>query len=601
MSNKTTGPGQLTRDNSVIKELLTHPEKRKSLGLFCKDDFKHLDYLIENPWIDLKKIIESADRILEISPDTPRDDILYIMCKETAVLTNAKSTTCRTYNLAKNYMLASASYNWNTEREPEIPREDTIAGYIFETKTHYCVPDIASEPLYKEKEKIHAMGLNSMLALPILVTDYEGAEKKQIFIGSLQLYFEEKNKQFYSEQIKLLKSIINRFSYVLALQSKRELQRKAGIIQESRRALISVIKRLRSLDEVLAFIVARMAELINVSRCSLFVIEQDPDGQKFAVLVAGFPLAPQEHTYGITLTFDEHPAFAEVYDIGEPLLIENARQDPRMKANYRLYLDKKIENVYFVPLKDENNVVTNVLVLDGDESRPLEKDELYFCNALMQDIELCIQTSLHSQQRHDFLNQMLSFGAIAKVYTKKQASPDVSATELNNLFKKLHRSMLTVNDIIADRLPLAHKEPFNLNEVISERLDAYYFPPQVSVKENISSGQILINADPRKVGRIIGNLLDNAHKKLEELKQGELEIYTYIEGGYAAISIANTGTIPPEVQEILNENKPVLRQDKEGSLGLSVVKLFTVMHNGIFEYESSIENNRTVFHVKLPV
>jgi hypothetical protein len=59
----------------------------------------------------------------------------------------------------------------------------------------------------------------------------------------------------------------------LGLFCKVELQRNAGIIHESCRALISVIKRLRFLEEVLAFIVTRMAELINARRCFLFVIE----------------------------------------------------------------------------------------------------------------------------------------------------------------------------------------------------------------------------------------------------------------------------------------------------------------------------------------
>lgn len=112
----------------------------------------------------------------------------------------------------------------------------------------------------------------------------------------------------------------------LGLFCKVELQRNAGIIHESCRALISVIKRLRFLEEVLAFIVTRMVELINARRCSLFVIEQDPDRQKFAMLVASFPLAPLKNTYGITLSLDEYSALAEDYDTGEPLPIDNAQK-----------------------------------------------------------------------------------------------------------------------------------------------------------------------------------------------------------------------------------------------------------------------------------
>jgi hypothetical protein len=599
--NNAKAFADLSKGNPVVQALLSEPEKRKALGLFCREDFENIDYLLENPWIDLKTIVEVAGRIMDIAPEISKDDLLTLLCKETAILTKATGATCRTYDPTKSFLLASGSYNWDIKRETIIPCENTIAGFVIKMKTPYCVPDISTEPLYEGKETILSQGINSMLALPILVTDYEKAEKKYILIGTLQLYFKEKNKKFYPEQIRLLMSIVNRFSYILALQSKRELQRRAEIIQESRRALIFILKKARSLNQVLAFIVEKIADLIHVNRCSLFTIERDYSGKRFAVLLAGFPLLPHEHTYGIALPFSEYPAFAEVCDTGEPLLIEEAKNDPRMKASYTLYLNKKIKNVYFIPLKDEKDSVTNVLVLDGDESRPLEKDELQFCHVLMQDIELCIQTALYSQQLHDFFNQILSLSAIAKLYTKKQASPNATVEELNLYYKKLKGSLLSVEDIIADRHPLANKERFNLNEIIYERLDSYYFLPQVAIRENTSEGELFINADPKKVGRMVGNLLDNAYKKLEALKGGVLEVITSSEGSHAVISIGNTGIVPREVLENLSKEKPFLGLEQESGLGLVVVKLFTVMHNGIFEYESSPEKNWTIFRIKLPI
>jgi signal transduction histidine kinase len=162
--------------------------------------------------------------------------------------------------------------------------------------------------------------------------------------------------------------------------------------------------------------------------------------------------------------------------------------------------------------------------------------------------------------------------------------------------------MLAVNDIITDRVPFAQKEQFNLNEVISERLEAYHFPPQVSIEKNIFDGEIFITADKKKVGRIVGNLLDNAYKKFEELKRGVLKVFSYTEDNYAVIEIGNTGSVPPEIQEIIMQDyRPIPRHSmEESSLGLSIVKLFTVMHNGILEFESPPEKNWTVFRVKLP-
>ena len=73
-----------------------------------------------------------------------------------------------------------------------------------------------------EKEKLLSLGINSMLALPILLTDYDGTERKEVLIGTLQVYFEEKDKQLPPQQIKLIQSVVGRFSYVLA--QKRRLR-----------------------------------------------------------------------------------------------------------------------------------------------------------------------------------------------------------------------------------------------------------------------------------------------------------------------------------------------------------------------------------------
>ncbi len=163
--------------------------------------------------------------------------------------------------------------------------------------------------------------------------------------------------------------------------------------------------------------------------------------------------------------------------------------------------------------------------------------------------------------------------------------------------------MLAVNDIITDRIPFAQKEVFNLNEVIAERLEAYYFPPQVAIEQNIEGWELQICADKKKVGRIIGNLIDNAHRKLEELQKGTLKIQLHTEGPYAVIEIGNTGGIPQEVMKnFMQDSRPLQGGTGDGrGQGLAIVKLFTVMHNGIAEVESPAGADWTTFRIKLPL
>ena len=586
----------------AMLKLLRDPHTRNFIDTLGDQGVARIAFLAENPWLDLERVVRIADDIVNISPEISQNELLHVLCRDTALICEAQSATCRTHDPLRNSMIAAGQYNWNEERAEEIPYEDSLAGKTIRENTHYCVPDISAEPLYRDKEKILARGLNSMLALPVRLTDYDGAEKIDVLVGTLQLYFTEKNKNFAPAQIKLLNSIVSRFNYVLSQQRKLELQNRALVLQESRQALISILKRTESLDQVLNFLIARIAESIHVKRCSLFSIEQDTNEDRVAVLIAGYPMDAFEHSYGATLHFSRHPAFEEVCRKGAALLITDARNDARMRASFELYLHHQIDNVYFVPIQDENNAVTNIIVLDADETRPLSNADLFFCNALARDIELCIQVSLRSQERHDFFNQMLSFGAIAKVYAKRLASPDTTAEELNVLYKKLYRSMLTVNDIITDRVPFARKEPVDLVELIAERLEGYYFPPQVEIVQNITLPDCSIMADRKKTGRIIGNLLDNAHKKLQELKQGRLQIDVYQENTFIVIAIGNTGVIPHEMRSQIFKTQagPARSGNETGGQGLTIVKLFTVMHNGIAEFDSSPDANWTVFRIKLP-
>ncbi|MEI6127766.1 MAG: hypothetical protein WCQ99_14565, partial [Pseudomonadota bacterium] len=88
-------------ENPKVVGLLMDPEKRKILDFFC-NDFDRIYYLINNPWIDLEKIVRIADGVMNISPEISGNELLNILCRETALLTNAQCSTCRTYDPIKD-------------------------------------------------------------------------------------------------------------------------------------------------------------------------------------------------------------------------------------------------------------------------------------------------------------------------------------------------------------------------------------------------------------------------------------------------------------------------------------------------------------------
>ncbi len=89
------------KKNPDLYNVLKDSKKRGALAFFFREDSDRIDYLMKNPWIDLEKIVKTADGIMNISPDIQDEDLLNILCRDAAVLTNAKSATCRTYDPIK--------------------------------------------------------------------------------------------------------------------------------------------------------------------------------------------------------------------------------------------------------------------------------------------------------------------------------------------------------------------------------------------------------------------------------------------------------------------------------------------------------------------
>ena len=111
------------QEHPEILKLLEDESMRKLLVLLSGEDIKRIEYILENPWIDVQKALKVSDSIMKISPEISGDDLLNVLCQDITELTNAQCATCRTYDPIKNVMVASGSYNWGGERTGEIPYE----------------------------------------------------------------------------------------------------------------------------------------------------------------------------------------------------------------------------------------------------------------------------------------------------------------------------------------------------------------------------------------------------------------------------------------------------------------------------------------------
>lgn len=116
--------------------------------------------------------------------------------------------------------------------------------------------------------------------------------------------------------------------------------------------------------------------------------------------------------------------------------------------------------------------------------------------------------------------------------------------------------------------------------------------------------EIITAVDIDKIERIMLNLLSNAIKFTP--LGGNISVYISSDETSFTISVSDTGPgIPPSMQELIFERfrqvGNALTREQEGSgIGLSLVKSFVDLHNGIISVEST-EKTGSTFIIKIPI
>jgi signal transduction histidine kinase len=132
---------------------------------------------------------------------------------------------------------------------------------------------------------------------------------------------------------------------------------------------------------------------------------------------------------------------------------------------------------------------------------------------------------------------------------------------------------------------LERREPLDLGALTSEALDARRAEIErrgLSVSATIGSAPSV--GDPRLIGRLVANLLDNGLR--HNVAGGQLEVVSGIRGSdrHSVISVSNSGpVVPPEEVDRLFQPFQRLASERAGhgeghGLGLSIVRAIAVAH-----------------------
>ncbi len=553
------------------------------------------------------RLIGQVESVLEINPSLDEREILKSLARTVAGYLDAQAATIRLYDPEKKAMISFGFYPEAAHVIAEaIPFENTIPGDVVKTRQSTIVPDLLKEDRYVNKNKVEALGIRSMLAVPFSLPRY--SLKDSDTEGALQIYYGERRGQFTPLEIKIAEVLSKRVSYVIARKRIMDLQK----INVTKDKIVEKIflklgrKEGVKMKEVFDLVIPEMVDIMPIRRCSLFSVREN---RKEAVLEAGYPEA--EHGIGKIFSLSEPYIDAVVNQAGPFGEFENEKIDPdyiliKNPAGTRLlppplkqFLDRKnIDLVLYVPLK-VSEVVKYFLVFDAQaKDQRFGSEEIEIFTFLGKELMKGLRLEKMDDALHDFKNPAIAAGGFAKRLKKMlreekslsrrekiEETLDIIEEEtlyLQNLALTLHGGGREEKVDLTSKL----KRKFLVNAEAMKELGRQ----NVRLLEKELQGPLWVRCYPIHIERVLDNLLNNAANAVPE-DGGELSIRSYRQGSWAVAEISNTGEISEE------EKDRLLAGDTRGR-GLHTVTRLVKHMGGKIEAES--REGRSVFRVLLP-
>jgi PAS domain S-box-containing protein len=209
-----------------------------------------------------------------------------------------------------------------------------------------------------------------------------------------------------------------------------------------------------------------------------------------------------------------------------------------------------------------------------------------------------------AQVMHDLKKPLIKIGMIGRMVARRHEEDPT--TKDNCLFVAEQAKTLedTLNEILDFSRPSASLDlkRNDLNELVMETLNLFkqdLLERDIRVRTRLAEELPTPLIDPRKVGDVLMNLVENAVQSFNEAG-GRLEIHTWESEGRVYVSVSDTGAgMDQDVQARLFE--PFFTTKVTGTgLGLPMVRKYLEEHGGDISVHSEVGVG-TTFTIELPI
>ncbi len=307
---------------------------------------------------------------------------------------------------------------------------------------------------------------------------------------------------------------------------------------------------------------------------------------------------------------------------GEPVLVEDPRNDPRHFQGVDRTIDFQTRNLLTVPMVAYDKIIGVVQALNKRPGSSWTEDDVNTLTTLAAQAAIAIENARLFQQS-DFISEMVhelrTPLAALKASTTLLLRPDLPDHRRHDIIQTMQTETDRLTRMTTDFLDLARLESgrarletsvFDIAALIQESVDVVsHQASEHNISVFVQCEPLELEADRGKVKQVLLNLLTNAIKYNKE--QGEIHITVTPpqapQAGetLARIEVADTGKGISEENQRRMFEKFYRASDTSGytqgtGLGLVIAKKIAEAHGGEMGFKSKLDVG-TTFHFTLPI
>lgn len=358
-------------------------------------------------------------------------------------------------------------------------------------------------------------------------------------------------------------------------------------------------------------IVEAAKELTECEAASLLIYDAQEDHLYFQ---AATDLL--EEGLGRTAVPTDNSIAGWIFTHNEPLLVEDALQDPRFFREVDVLTRFQTRSILGVPMRTKDKTI-GVIEAINKEQGIFDQDDRKLLETLAAQAAISIENTTLFQQSdivaemvHELRTPLTALTAVANLLQR----PDLPDEQRLNLARTLHVEVNRLNEMTTDFLELArletgrsrfYREPVHLGGLVEECLQVVRAQAEeegIVLDVQIDRSITPVQGDRNRLKQVLLNLMTNAIKYNKP--RGKVILRLKQKRESLLLSIEDTGRgIPEEALPHIFDRfyrVPYQESDAPGTgLGLAIAKRIVESHSGTIRVESQLDRGST-FIIRLP-